>query len=92
MIPTPSPLLVHPSESDWIVSVTHSGGIVSKFRVAPGAISEESAANRALRAGKIPLERVTDLTVCRAAEHVRVVAGDYETQLRALLARGKGQP
>jgi len=91
MNPTPNPLLAHPSETDWIVSVTHSGGIVSKFRVAPGTISEECAAARAIRAGKIALERITDLTICRAAEHVRVVEGDYETQLRALLARGKGR-
>lgn len=87
---TPSPLLVQPSESDWIVCITHSGGIVSKFRVAPGTISEESAASRALRAGKITIDRVTDITICRAADHVRVVEGDYESQLRALLARGKG--
>jgi len=90
MVPASSSLIAQPSDTDWIVSITHSGGIVSKFRVAPGTIAEEFAAARALRAGKIPLERVTDLTVCRAAEHVRVVAGDYETQLRALLARGKG--
>lgn len=89
MIPTANPLLVHPTETDWIVCITHSGGIVSKFRVAPGTVSEQVAAGRAIRAGKIALERITDLTICRAAEHVRVVDGDYEQQLRAMIARGK---
>lgn len=83
--------LIQPSETDWIVSVTHSGGIVSKFRVAPSTISEECAVGRAIRAGKIDIRNVTDVRVVRASEHVRVTEGDYETQLRALLAKRGNQ-
>ncbi len=82
--------IASPSDSDWIVCITHSGGIVSKFRVAPGTVTRECAAGRAMRAGRIQIATVTDLTVVRAADHVRVADGDYESQLRAMLDKKRG--
>lgn len=79
--------LAVPTETDWIVAVHLRDGRTVKFRVSPGSISEEFAASRALKAGRIHMDAVREIDVCRASEHVKVAAEDYETQLRGLLRR-----
>lgn len=83
-----NPLLV-PLETDWIVSIWHAGGVCSKFRVSPGTLDEAEAAHRAVCIAKIDLKTVSEIRVVRAADHVRIEHGDYESQLRDLLKKGK---
>ena len=86
-----SHLLAVPDGSDWIVAIRRAkSGAVVKYRVAPGSLSETEAVKRALRAGRIPLDDVADVELCRANEHVRIGAEDYETELAALIRRRKG--
>ena len=79
--------LAVPADTDWIVAVHLRDGRTVKYRVSPGGISEELAAGRALKAGRIHMDAVREIEVCRASDHVKVAAEDYETQLRGLLRR-----
>jgi hypothetical protein len=85
---TPATSIAVPTESDWIVSIRLREGRTVKFRVSPGTVSEELAAARALKAGRVPMDAVAHIDVVRAADHCKVSAEDYETQLRALM-RGR---
>lgn len=79
------PALVAPADTDWIVSVTKHGGELKRFRVSPGSLDPESAVKRAIRSAGLALSDVSEVTYCRAFEHLRVVTTDLDAQFRQLM-------
>lgn len=73
-----------PSDSDWVVTLWKAGGANIVLRVSPGNVEREEALRKAIMSCRWNPAEVVDVTVERASDRSKVIAGDVEAEFARL--------